>query len=131
MDPYARQLAMEALVLSNAATGAIGYRHDGTTGLKVKVYTSTGVTTATGAVSFTLPASYFTVVTYAHCQVVRDTADPKLGAFAMVRTCSAAAVTAQVFESKTSAVLVLNTQVEGLETTAVAGLTVLLLAVGY
>ncbi len=48
----------------------------------------------------------------------------------MVRAYSTSAVTVQVFESKATVVLLLNSQVEGIETTATSGIPVLLTVLG-
>lgn len=84
--------------------------------VQLQLYTTSGTTGATGAVSFTLPAGMFTVVYGAHATVVRDSADPTLAAFAVVRSFTASTVMVQVFESA-GTVMKANAVAEGLAVT--------------
>lgn len=88
----------------------------------------TGTTVSGGGVTFTLPAGYFTTVHIAIPQTVRNTADPTLACWAVVRTQGPSQVVCQVFESKTSGVLIGGTT-EGAEVSP-AGITVNLLVKG-
>lgn len=92
------------------------------------VWTTTGTTNATGAITFTIPAGAFTTIYTVHADAVRDTANPALGCFAMIRSYSTTAVTVQVFESKNTGVL-LGGNIEGLEV-ATTAVTVLLTVLG-
>lgn len=83
-----------------------------------------------GALTFTIPAGYFTNVVFVAAEVLKDTAAPAQATVAVVRSRSNTTVTVQVFESKTTGVLVLNTSVEGMEVAATAGWCQLLV-VGY
>ncbi len=94
----------------------------------LKLYSISGVTAANGSITFTIPAGTFTTMLTASAQAVRNTADPTLACFAVVRSLSATQVVVQVFESKTSGILLGGT-VEGLEL-ATSAVTVLLTAVG-
>lgn len=87
------------------------------------VYTATGTTSATGALTFTLPAGMFTSVLSVQANAIRDTVSPGVACFALVRTFSPTSVAVQVFESRT---IVLGGG-EGLEATTTA--TVVHLAV--
>ncbi len=102
-------------VLLENEPGQAVYRHGSTaTDLRLKVWTDAQVSNATGALTFTPPANYFTAVNSVSVQIVRNTADPTLAAFAMVRSATATAIAVQVFESKTSNTLLLSIT-EGLE----------------
>lgn len=90
-----------------------------TPGLAMKVYAVTAASSASGQLSLTLPAGYFTTV-YGVCPtVVRDTNAPASATFAAVRTFSNTAIVIQCFESKSTGV-VLGGNVEGLEACATA-----------
>lgn len=106
------------------------FRNGATPGLMLKVYTDTAVTNASGAVTFTLPAGYFTSVFSADATAVRDTNNPVSATFAQVRAFSTTSVSVQCFESRTTGVLLLNTNVEGLEAGSTAGITVQLVTLG-
>ncbi len=95
----------------------------------LRLYTDgAGTTNATGGVTFTLPSNYFTVVYGAVATAVRNSADPTMATFAMVRSWSSTSVVVQVFESKTSGVL-LGGIIEGLEASG-AGIPVQLMVFG-
>lgn len=85
----------------------------------LKIYATNGTSSANGALTFTIPAGVFTNVYAATATAVRNTADPALACFALVRSATPTQVVVQVFESKTSGVL-LGGVVEGLEATASA-----------
>lgn len=78
------------------------------------VFTAAGTTSASGALTFTLPAGMFTTITSVQASAIRDSAAPGQAAFAMVRSFSTSSVVVQVFESKMTGV-VLGGNVEGLE----------------
>lgn len=94
--------------------GQVTYRTVAATGLSPKIFTDSQNTNTSGALTFGLPVGYFTAINFVESQVVRDTNNPALGAFAMVRSYTTSSVTVQVFESKLSGVLLGGT-VEGLE----------------
>lgn len=104
------------------------YRTATQTGLVPKIYTDALATSATGAVTFGLPASYFTTLNSIQATVVRNTADPALATFAMVRSYTATSVVVQCFESKNTGVL-LGGNIEGLELTS-AAVVVMLMVIG-
>jgi hypothetical protein len=89
------------------------YRHEATTGLVLKTYTAHGNAPA-GAVTFTLPAGYFTAVHSVIATAVRDTTDARYAVFATVRTYTTSSVVVAVWDSKTSVTL-LGSVTEGLE----------------
>lgn len=78
------------------------------------VYATNGTTNATGALTLTLPAGLFTGIYAVHADTVRNSADPTVACFAQVRSFSTSTVVIQVFESRTSGVLLGGTT-EGLE----------------
>lgn len=104
------------------------YRTSGATGLVLKLYTDVQTSSTTGALTFALPAGYFTTVNSVQASCIRNTADPTLAAFAMVRSFSTTSVVVQCFESKNTGVL-LGGNVEGLEL-ATAALSIHLMVVG-
>lgn len=77
------------------------------------IYCARGTTNASGAITF--PLTKFVAIYNVQVQAVRDTANPSLAAFAVVRSYSTSQVVVQCFESKGTPVLLLNTTVEGLE----------------
>jgi hypothetical protein len=103
------------------------YAYQTATPLPGKELVMTGVTAAGGGVTFTLP-TYFTTVHIAIPQPVRNTGDPTLACWAVVRTQGPSQVVCQVFESKTSGVLI-GGVIEGAEVSP-AGITVNLLVKG-
>lgn len=117
------------LYVLNNDTRLVTYQAGASAGLALKVYTDVGTTNASGGVTFTLPVGYFTTVLSATATVVRGTTDPVGAAFAMLRNYSTTQAQVQVFESKTSGVL-LGGVVEGLEATTTAGLLVTFMAFG-
>lgn len=137
---WADLISLSSITGPAGATGAVGpagtpganavYRHGATTGLNLKIYTASEVTSANGAVTFTIPAGYFSTVTWADPVVIRDTNVPANATFAQVRSLSTTSCVVQCFESKTTGVLLLNTMVEGLELSG-AGITVQLAVYGY
>lgn len=78
------------------------------------VYATSGTTNASGALTLTLPAGLFTGVYSAHAEAVRNSADPTVACFAQIRTLATTQIVIQVFESRTSGVLLGGTT-EGLE----------------
>ncbi len=100
--------------------GQVTYRTAALTNLNPKIFTDAQTTNATGALNFGLPTGYFSVIYAVQAQAIRDTANPTLAAFALVRGYNLDVVTVQVFESKTTPIL-LGGNVEGIElaTTAV------------
>ncbi len=86
----------------------------------LKVWATTGTTNAAGALTITVPAGAFTTVLGVTATAVRDTTNPTIACFALVRSYSTSQVVVQVFESKTSAVLLLGANIEGLEATTTA-----------
>lgn len=99
-----------------------------TSNVQLLLYTATGTTNATGAITFAIPAGTFDTVYGAHAQAVRDTASPAFACFAVVRSFTTTSVVVQVFESKMTGV-VLGGNVEGLELSTSAT-TVLLTVLG-
>ncbi|MET0701658.1 MAG: hypothetical protein ABWY93_18565 [Mycobacterium sp.] len=89
------------------------------TNLLMRVWTASAVSSATGAVTFTIPAGTFTTVQFIELTVMRDTADPTLAAFAMLRSFTTTSVVGQVFESKNTGVL-LGGFIEGLDVASAA-----------
>lgn len=95
----------------------------------------TGTTNTAGNVSIQIPANTMTSIYGVTAQVIRNTIDPTQATFVAVRSYIAptsvatGAVTLQVFESKTSGV-VLGGSVEGCEVTATAGVQVQVIVVG-
>ncbi len=86
----------------------------------LRILNATATTTTAGALTYDYSAVGFTAVYGVHLQPVRNTADPTLACFALLRSYSTTQLVAQIFESKTSAVLLLGVNIEGLETTAAA-----------
>jgi hypothetical protein len=82
--------------------------------VQLSLYTTSATTDATGAVTIPMPAGTFSVAYAAFATVVRDTADPTLACFAMVRSFSASAVVVQVFESNTTTNIKSGGSAEGL-----------------
>lgn len=109
-------------------TGLVQYRTPTITGITPKIFTDVQTTNATGAYTFAIPSGYFTGIGYAAATAVRDTNNPSLAAFAMVRTYTLTSVTVQVFESKLTGVLLGGT-IEGLEL-ATGAVTVQLFVIG-
>lgn len=100
--------------------GAVVYRNGtSTTNLAMKEWTHALATNVTGAVTFTLPVGLFTTIQYISPVVIRDSADPTLATFAMVRSYSTTSIVIQCFESKTSGVLI-GGVIEGLDVTSAA-----------
>lgn len=108
--------------------GTVTYRTSTQTGLSPKVFTAMVASDATGAVTIGLPTSYFTSILFAEANCVRDTANPALGAFAMIRSFTTSQVVVQCFESKNSGVLI-GGFIEGLEL-ATSALNIQLLVIG-
>lgn len=92
------------------------------------IWQVSGTTNATGAITFTIPAGAFTTVYSVTATAVRDTVNPALACFALVRTYTTSSVVVQVFESKNTGVL-LGGNIEGLELST-AATTVLLTVFG-
>ncbi len=86
----------------------------------LRAWCFSGTTSTTGALTVTIPAGAFTTVLGVSATAVRNTTDPTLACFALVRSYSNTQVVLQVFESRTSAVLLLGVNIEGLETTNTA-----------
>jgi hypothetical protein len=107
-------------------TAPVSYSVLSTTDLKV--WTTTGVTTTTGALTVTVPADTFSSVLSVQATCVRNTATASGACFAVVRSYSPTSIVVHVFESKTTSVSV-NGTVEGLEATTTAT-TVLLTVFG-
>lgn len=94
---------------------AVVYRNGASaTNLLMRVWTDSKATSATGAVTFTIPAATFTTVQFIELTVMRDTADPQFATFCMLRSFTTTTVVAQCFESKQTGVL-LGGVIEGLE----------------
>lgn len=104
------------------------YRTVSATGLVMKVHTDMQTSNATGAYTFGLPTGYFTTINSVQVSCLRNTADPTLAAFAMVRSFTTSSVIVQCFESKTTGVL-LGGSIEGLEL-ATTALNIQLLVIG-
>lgn len=85
----------------------------------MKFHIANGTTSATGALTVTIPAGVFTTVLAVVANPLRNTTDPTTACFAVVRSFSATQVVIQVFESKSTGVL-LGGNVEGLEATSTA-----------
>lgn len=85
----------------------------------LRVWNFSGTTSTAGALTVTIPAGAFTTVLGVCATAVRNTTDPTQACFALVRSYSATQVVVQVFESKTSGVLI-GGVVEGLEATGSA-----------
>lgn len=118
------------VTVTDPVTGAVGtYPAGAIDGLDPRTYSASATTNASGAVTFTLPAGYFTTIAGAVPTVVRDTSAPAQAAFAMLRSVTTTGISVQCFESKTTGVLIGGT-VEGLEA-AGAGLQVLLTVTGW
>lgn len=105
----------QKVVLDNDAR-LTTFRAPSTGDLNLKVYATTENTNATGALTVTLPAGYFTTVYGCTPTPIRDTNNPASGTFAMIRTISNTTITIQCFESKNTGVLLGGT-IEGLEAT--------------
>lgn len=88
--------------------------------VQLQMYTTSVTTDATGAATVSLPAGQFMVVYAAFANIVRDTVDPTLAAFAVVRSLSASAVIVQVFESNTTLNIKAGGSAEGLAKTGTA-----------
>ncbi|GAB3250977.1 hypothetical protein [Kineosporia babensis] len=101
------------------------YAYQDGTPIPGKDWCGTAVTDASGVATFTLPAGYFAAVHWVGPTVVRNTASPAQFPAPFVLSYSTSQVKVQVGESRTTGVLLLNTQVEGLEASP-AGITVLL-----
>jgi hypothetical protein len=104
------------------------YAYQTATPLAGKELVMSAATVTGGLVTFTLPA-YFTTVHGVWAQAVRNSSAPADGCFAQVKSFSNTQVVVQVFESKNTGVLLLNTNVEGLEASS-SGITVTLLVKG-
>lgn len=96
--------------------------------VQLNLYTTSGTTNAAGAVTVPLPPGMFSVVYAAFAVAVRDTTDPALACFALVRSYSATSVVVQVFESAGTTMRA-NAYFEGL-TPATTATTVLLTVFG-
>lgn len=116
------------VTVTDIVTGATAVYQSDAINAARKTWTDVALTNSSGAVTFTLPSAYLFTITYAGASVVRDSAAPASATFAMVRSVSATSVIVQVFESKTTGILVGGT-VEGLEP-AGAGVQVLLHVTG-
>lgn len=84
-----------------------------------QLYVASGTTSATGAITFAIPAGTFSTVYVVNAQCVRDTVTPGTACFAVVRSFTTTSVVVQVFESKMTNV-VLGGSVEGLELSTLA-----------
>ncbi len=96
------------------AAARVTYRNGLTTSGTLKVYTDVMTTNATGAVTFILPSGYFSSLGYVDAVAQRDTVDPAKACFAQVRSIGVDQIAVQVFESKTTGML-LGGVAEGLE----------------
>ncbi len=96
---------------------------------EARVWFTSGVTSATGALTINLAVNAFTQVLGVQCTPVRNTADPTLACFALVRSYNASQIVIQVFESKTTGML-LGGMAEGMEL-ATSAITVLVTVFGY
>ncbi len=85
--------------------GQVTFRTAGATNLSPKLYTDFQMTNATGALTFNLPTGYFTTIQAVQAQAMRDTVNPDIAPFALVRTVTLDTVVVQVFEGKSSGVL--------------------------
>lgn len=92
------------------------------------IWTTSGTTSAAGAITFAIPAGAFSTVYTVNATVVRNSTDATTACFAQVRSFSTTQVVVQVFESKNTGIL-LGGSVEGLEL-ATAATTVLLTVFG-
>lgn len=82
--------------------------------VQLQLYTTSVTSDATGAATVALPAGLYSVVYAALAQTVRDTTDPTLACFALVRSYSASAVVVQVYESNTTTGIKAGGSAEGL-----------------
>ncbi len=82
----------------------------------LRIFTITVASTNTGAVTANIPAGLFTGILAAVATPIRNTTDPTLACFAMIRSVSPTQILAQVWESKTTGML-LGGVAEGLEPT--------------
>ncbi len=90
-------------------TGLVIYRNGtSTTNLRLKVYTDAQVSNASGAITFSVPAGYFTQINSAIVEVVRNTVDPSAASFAMLRSVTQTAISAQIFEGNVITTLLLG-----------------------
>lgn len=126
----AAQAAAIATASADASTKATAALTTATAGYqawtpKTAVYTTT---TATGGIA-TFTVSGFSVVSAAFPVVVRNTSTPASMVGAYVKTQSTGSVVVQCTESMETVVLILNTNVDGLEACP-AGLTVNLMVTG-
>lgn len=80
----------------------------------LRIWTYNGASSATGALTITIPAGAYTTVLNVCATCVRDTNNPQFATFAMVRSFTNTSVVIQCFESKTTGVL-LGGSIEGLE----------------
>ncbi len=85
----------------------------------LKIACGKATTNATGQLTFDISAAGLTAVTAVHAQAVRDTADPTRACVAVVRSYTTLQVVVQVFESKTTGMLI-GGVAEGLEVTNLA-----------
>lgn len=116
-------------VLLDGDLSLVQYQNGITPIAAFKIYTDSTTTNSSGQVSWNLPNGLFTAIHSVQAQVVRNTADPGLGAFCMIRTYGTGQINGIVFESKTSGVL-LGGVVEGLEASPTAGIVVMLMVIG-
>ena len=93
----------------------------------LKVWVGTATSTAAGLATATIPTGYFTTVTMAFAGVTRANVTATGFGGAEITALTTTSVTAQAWESKTTAVVV-GGSVEGLE--ASSGVTVNLLVLG-
>jgi hypothetical protein len=104
----------------DAARGSLS-GHTYVTGVvPMRIHTAIATTTAAGALTYDISAAGFASILGATATCQRDTTDPTRACFALVRSCTPTQVVVQVFESKTSAVLLLGVNIEGLEPTNLA-----------
>lgn len=106
-------------MLRDASRGGWNNDYYAISDVALRVWCFSGTTSATGALTVTIPAGAFTTVLGVSATPVRNTADPTLGCFALVRSYTNTQIVIQVFESKTTGIL-LGGSVEGLELTATA-----------
>lgn len=96
--------------------------------VNLKMFTTSGTTTATGAITFGIPAGTFNVVFSAFATAVRNTTNGGDACFAQVRTVTASTVAVQVFEAH-SAILTGSLVFNAMEPTSTPT-TVLLTVLG-
>lgn len=106
-------------MLRDASRGGWNNDYYAISDVAMRVWCFSGTTTTAGALTVTIPTGAFTTVLGVSATPVRNTADPALACFALVRSYTATQVVIQVFESKTTGILI-GGSTEGLEATAAA-----------